>query len=50
VSTATAQPPSAWQRWPRTQWYSHYELRIAKVERAYGWDRGDGPRPGDDGV
>lgn len=22
----------------RAQWYSHYELRIAKVERAYGWD------------
>jgi heme-degrading monooxygenase HmoA len=21
----------------RAQWYSHYELRIAKVERAYGW-------------
>ena len=23
----------------RAQWYTHYELRIAKVERAYGWDR-----------
>jgi heme-degrading monooxygenase HmoA len=33
----------------RTQWYSHYELRIAKVERAYGWDRGDGLAPGDGG-
>jgi heme-degrading monooxygenase HmoA len=22
----------------RAQWYSHYELRIARVERAYGWD------------
>jgi ribosomal-protein-serine acetyltransferase len=22
----------------RAQWYSHYELRVAKVERAYGWD------------
>lgn len=21
----------------RGQWYSHYELRIARVERAYGW-------------
>lgn len=25
----------------RAQWYSHYELRVAKVERAYGWDRTD---------
>jgi heme-degrading monooxygenase HmoA len=25
----------------RAQWYSHYELRVAKVERAYGWDRAD---------
>ena len=33
----------------RAQWYSHYELRIAKVERAYGWDRADGTRPGDGG-
>jgi heme-degrading monooxygenase HmoA len=24
----------------RAQWYTHYELRIAKVERAYGWDLG----------
>lgn len=30
----------------RAQWYRHYELRIAKVERAYGWDRGDGRSPG----
>lgn len=22
----------------RRQWYSHYELRIARVEHAYGWD------------
>jgi heme-degrading monooxygenase HmoA len=22
----------------RAQWYSHYELRVARVERAYGWD------------
>jgi heme-degrading monooxygenase HmoA len=34
----------------RALWYSHYELRIAKVERAYGWDRADGKRPGDGGV
>ena len=24
----------------RAEWYAHFELRIAKVERAYGWDRG----------
>ncbi|MFO1218751.1 MAG: antibiotic biosynthesis monooxygenase [Burkholderiaceae bacterium] len=29
----------------RAQWYSHYELRIARVERAYGWDRADGTQP-----
>jgi hypothetical protein len=34
----------------RSQWYTHYELRIAQVERAYGWDRADGTRPGDGGV
>jgi len=34
----------------RAQWYSHYELRIAKVERAYGWDRADGGAPGDGGA
>lgn len=22
----------------RAQWYGHYELRVSKVERAYGWD------------
>lgn len=22
----------------RARWYEHYELRVAKVERAYGWD------------
>lgn len=22
----------------RAEWYTHYELRIARVERAYGWD------------
>lgn len=26
----------------RAQWYQHYELRIARVERAYGWDMADG--------
>jgi heme-degrading monooxygenase HmoA len=26
----------------RADWYSHYALRIAKVERAYGWDAEDG--------
>lgn len=34
----------------RAQWYSHYELRVAKVERAYGWDRADGAQPGDGGA
>jgi heme-degrading monooxygenase HmoA len=24
----------------RALWYSHYELRIAEVQRAYGWDAG----------
>ena len=23
----------------RSDWYEHFELRVAKVERAYGWDR-----------
>jgi len=23
----------------RAAWYEHFELRVAKVERAYGWDR-----------
>ncbi len=23
----------------RADWYDHYELRVAKVERAYGWNR-----------
>lgn len=22
----------------RADWYQHYEVRVAKVERAYGWD------------
>ncbi len=26
----------------RAAWYRHFELRIARVERAYGWDAGDG--------
>jgi len=25
----------------REAWYRHFEVRVAKVERAYGWDRGD---------
>ena len=25
----------------RGEWYRHFQLRIARVERAYGWDRGD---------
>lgn len=28
----------------RAGWYSHYELRVARVERAYGWDAADGPQ------
>lgn len=27
----------------RKDWYEHYELRVARIERAYGWDRSDGP-------
>lgn len=23
----------------RRDWYDHFEIRVAKVERAYGWDR-----------
>ena len=34
----------------RATWYSHHGLRIAQVERAYGWDRADGPKPGDGGA
>ena len=26
----------------RASWYSHYDVRIAKVERAYRWGRTDG--------
>ncbi|MEO6276357.1 antibiotic biosynthesis monooxygenase [Roseateles sp.] len=26
----------------RSDWYAHYTLRIAKVERAYAWQRADG--------
>ncbi|MDR7297045.1 heme-degrading monooxygenase HmoA [Pelomonas aquatica] len=32
----------------RSDWYAHYTLRVAKVERAYAWAREDGnqdPRP-----
>lgn len=32
----------------RSDWYQHYTLRVAKVERAYAWAREDGtqdPRP-----
>jgi heme-degrading monooxygenase HmoA len=25
----------------RADWYRHFELRIARVERAYGWERHD---------
>lgn len=28
----------------RAEWYRHFELRIAKVERAYGWDLATGYR------
>jgi heme-degrading monooxygenase HmoA len=28
----------------RAHWYRHYELRVARVERAYGWDVADGAR------
>ena len=26
----------------RSDWYAHYTLRVAKVERAYAWTRADG--------
>lgn len=28
----------------RADWYDAYALRIARVERSYGWQRDDGPR------
>ena len=28
----------------RARWYAHFEIRIAKVERAYGWDMAGGHR------
>nr|WP_243655528.1 antibiotic biosynthesis monooxygenase [Roseateles saccharophilus] len=28
----------------RSDWYAHYSLRVAKVERAYAWAREDGSR------
>ncbi len=34
----------------RAQWYTHYELRIAKVERAYGWDAATQPAGQDPGL
>jgi heme-degrading monooxygenase HmoA len=30
----------------RAGWYRHFELRIARVERAYGWDQEGGYRRG----
>lgn len=27
----------------RQDWYEHYTLRVARVERAYAWGRADGP-------
>lgn len=29
----------------RMRWYSHYELRVSRVERAYAWDQSEGPEP-----
>ena len=26
----------------RARWYAHFEIRVARVERAYGWDAGGG--------
>ncbi|HEV6966959.1 antibiotic biosynthesis monooxygenase [Roseateles sp.] len=28
----------------RSDWYAHYTLRVARVERAYAWAREDGPQ------
>jgi heme-degrading monooxygenase HmoA len=33
----------------RSDWYAHFELRIARVERAYGWDRAVAAMHGDPG-
>lgn len=30
----------------RRDWYDHFELRVARVERAYGWDREAAERRG----
>ncbi len=30
----------------RSDWYEHFEVRVARVERAYGWDR-DGAATGE---
>ncbi|RQO59932.1 hypothetical protein DBR47_11260 [Paucibacter sp. KBW04] len=27
----------------RADWYEHYAVRVARVERSYGWTRSDGP-------
>lgn len=32
----------------RAQWYAHYELRVAKVERASSWDRATEDRANED--
>ena len=28
----------------RASWYSHYDVRIARVERTYSWERADGSK------
>lgn len=33
------------QRLGREQWYERYELRVSRVERAYGFDRAAEPKP-----
>jgi heme-degrading monooxygenase HmoA len=49
----TAEDIAAWRRHAehqvardtgRSDWYQHYTLRVAKVERAYAWAREDGPQ------
>jgi heme-degrading monooxygenase HmoA len=34
----------------RARWYARFEVRIARVERAYGWDRGHGHHRGGPGA
>ncbi|APG90661.1 antibiotic biosynthesis monooxygenase family protein [Sinorhizobium americanum] len=29
------------QKWGRAEWYSHYEVRVARVERAYGFSKAE---------